>query len=917
MAISNFNGTLAKFFKLGDITIYTGSTPYEYEDLGQNGDIFIANDGVRYSKVNGEWQQSMAEWTGTDLPDNTLGQNGDLYRLLTTEGISGSKYIKLNDTTIDPVGIKWLPATKELYSSKPNNELFNELDFYQTTDKDYVKIDGKWIETSTRLSGNVLPETRIGNNGDIYYCTSNTKYYYKVNGVWFEVSEIYVNNDTPVINYGLNDDVWLGETMFDVYLKENNNWVDKTLNNLVCGANGIIINGFYPNKAIVKSLKRTYYVKINDTWQEVNKLYRSETIPEYYTGDNGNIAINASNTTAWVKTDNQWSIAVLAGSQEVKPNDYWGLDGWIVYVDVNNNVIIDNNTQYTSRWYKNYNSLPEQDCGSVGDIYIIRDNKYYKDTVNNWSSIDSELNYQSQPYTNLTNDLDYYMYSNDTNNYICIDKEWHEAGEIITPESAPHGFEAEINDVYITADNKYFVYTSGWLETNIYNSSSIPNSYCGVNYDIYQMADAKYAKIDGNWIDITYGAELSGNTEPDINIGNIYDTYLDTSTNTNYIKTSIDVWTIVPNIYNYNSITPPETFWLDNELYVNIENTMFIKTLEGWVEIENIFNAANSLPPSNYWADETIYEYNDYQYIKYNNSWNQIIGYLDSHNIPNDYMWNKGTIYDNGSKQFIKISDNSWLEITNIFNSDNIPDSSYWDNSTIYETSTRKYFKLNNIWETVLFDLSAYDTPSNSFGINGMIYITANYDYLVKLNNVWRLISSVLDKNTAPKYNSYGIEDSMYLLSNNCAFVKNNGIWLNTYETLQGEDVPFNDVGEIGSLFYLTTDNTTYVLYSDYSWRVLGSLYNTESNPLDTDGSYLWLYVKSDDNIVYKNENTWVQVSSIIKSNNLPTINDGEINNLWITLSTGLYIKDNEKWSKILTTQNQTLSARQEIYLLT
>ena len=106
-------------------------------------------------------------------------------------------------------------------------------------------------------------------------------------------------------------------------------------------------------------------------------------------------------------------------------------------------------------------------------------------------------------------------------------------------------------------------------------------------------------------------------------------------------------------------------------------------------------------------------------------------------------------------------------------------------------------------------------------------------------------------------------------------------------------------------------------MYYDYTWKLLGNAYTPNDNPLDTDGEYLWLYIKSDTSMVYKNETTWVDVSEIIKSNNQPTQDEGEVNNVWITLSTGLYVKDSGEWSKIATAGQQEFNARQEIYLFT
>ena len=919
MAISNFNGTTAKFFKIGDITIYSGLTPYDYDDLGKDGDIFISSDGTRYSKTDGIWQIQMNQYSGTEIPDNTLGENGDLYRLLSSNGISGSKYIKVNDTTVEPAGIKWMATTNELYSKNPNNELFNELDLYEASDGEYVKVNGKWVKVESRLSGSELPVAKIGNNGDIYHDTSLDRYYFKADGSWYEITTRYTQTDIPNDLYGVNNDIWLGGNNKIVYVKENNAWVDKTTTDKVCGGNGIVLDDFYPDKSIITSYERAYYLKLNGEWDLVGKIYHDESIPSFYTGENGDICLNNNNSTVWFKNNDVWAEGTLLGYTEDAPAQTYGENGSICYTQFENTFITNDAHVYNAD-IKTYTTIPTSSDGSVGDVYNVNATNYYKDDNSNWNILSASYYHTSNPITCDNDNLNNYLYIVNTETpktFVCNNREWYQIVNMVSSTTEPSGFDGKQNDIYITSDDKYFVFTTGWMPSSIKTYNTEPDSNCGVDYDIYQMETKKLAKIDNNWVNISSGNSLSGDDEPDINIGNVYDIYHDNTNDKNYIKVEIDEWKEIGNIYNYMDAYPPASFWNPDTIYQNTSDVLYIKNSGVWVLANNLFDAGEELPPASYWSDYTLYTTNSNKYVRFNGSWNEIEGELVSTDTPNNNMWVKGVSYNNSTNTYIKTGATNWILNNEIYYSTNKPEDNYWGTNVIYETQTKKYIKTNETWELALNEISTYQLPDNLYGANGTVFITADYNYYLKINSVWRRISNVFDKNTAPKYNSYGANNSMYELGNNNAFTKQNGIWVYAFNIIEGSEPPFNDVGKVGTLFDLSTDNKTYVLYSDYSWRLAGNQYNQLSNPLDTDGAYLWLYIKSDTNMVYNNGTTWVDINDINKSNNLPTQAEGSLNDLWIVLSTGLYVKDSGEWSKIQTAGTQELNARQEIYLFT
>lgn len=919
MTITNVYGTSSQYFTIGDITIYTGVSPFAYPDipnLGNEGDIFLANDGTKYSKKDGQWQILITQFSGITLPENTLGDNGDLYRLLSSNGITGIKYVKLNDSTVSPAGIKWLPVTKELYANVPNNELFNDLDLYTISNQKYVKIEGQWVESTSDFSGTTLPPARLGVNGDLYYNTSNSKYYYKVNGDWLSVDTVYnASTEPPFADYGQNEDIWIGTGLDVVYSKENNIWVNKTTAGQVFGANGKISVNYFSDKTIFEAIQRRYYAKINGNWILTNMFYRLPQNPEIFVGAENDTCYNYNTDAYFVKTTSGWEEMNFINASSTIPSDTQGNDNDITYVENKSYSIIANNA-VTPAEFNNYLTLPQNSDGVANDLYIINETNstYFKNNIG-WNLASAVNDYTTNPQNTAASVIDNYLYNMSDKSFVNEAGNWKLIMGNVDASTAPTGFVADTNSIYKTTTN-YYVYTTNWIQTVYEDSTTEPQISSGVNYDIYNMPNInkRFAKMNSVWVDISSNAELTGTTEPATSIGDIGDLYTNTTTNIKYLKIEIAQWQTVSNEYNSTDTTPPLSFWELNSIFKNTAGEYYIKTASGW-QLSPSFYETTTLPPVTYWNDYYIFTLGAEKYVRYSNAWNLIAGEINSTDEPNINMWNANTIYNTGTKKYIKTEENTWVTVNIEYNSNNKPDNSFWNNDSIYQTSNNLYIKLNNIWETAT-DMINNNTPPNiNYGLDGDIFITSNYQFYLKTNNIWRNITNIFTGNTQPKYNSFGVNLSMYMLINGYKFVKYNDIWNYVNNSLEGSEPPYNDTGTIGSIFMLLPDNILYVLYNDYTWRLIGNQYTPASNPLDSQGQYLWLYIKSETDMMFYNGTNWISASGIIKSQSEPTPSDGVVNNIWILLSSGLYVKNNGVWGKVITSTNNKYDIRQEIYL--
>lgn len=919
MTITNVYGTSSQYFTIGDITIYTGVSPFAYPDLptlGKDGDMFLANDGTRYSKKNGEWQILITEFTGNTLPDNSLGDNGDLYRLVSSNGITGIKYIKLNDSTVEPAGIKWLPATKELYSDKPNNELFNNLDVYTISKQKYVKINGEWVESTSEFSGTELPPARLGADGDLYLNTTNNKYYYKANGNWEGVDATYnASIEPPFENYGQNEDIWINPDFTTVYVRENNQWVNKSNDNRVFGANSQISTDYYSDRTIFESIRRRFYAKINGQWVATGMFYRQPQNPENYTGTDNDIVYNYNTDSYFIKVSSNWQSVNLTGISSTIPTNADGNDNDLVYIEEKTYLIIANNSVSLAD-YNTSSTVPLTENGEENDIYnITPSNTTYIKKTDSWVAASAINNADTNPENIAAGVLDNYLYNMTNKSFVNELGVWKNILNTITDNTQPNNFTADANSIYKTTD-KYYVYVSSWIETTYADSTTEPQDSSGVNYDIYSMPNInkKFAKMNNVWVDISSNAELTGTTEPSTAIGDIGDIYTNTTDNSKYIKIEIAQWETVANEYDSTSTTPPDSFWNLNSIFKNYINEYYVKTSNGW-EVSPLYYETSSLPPVEYWNNYDLFILNTSKYVKFNNTWNLVVGELNSSEEPNSNMWTINSVYDTGTAKYIKTENNIWVEVNNEFDSDDEPANSFWQNNSIYQTTTNLYMKINNMWEPASNIVNNNLQPNINDGLNGDVFITSNYQFFLKTNNIWRNITNIFTNNTQPRYNSFGVKLGMYELENGSKFVKYNDVWNYIQNTVEGDEMPYNDTGTIGSLFTLLPVNTVYVLDNDYAWREIGNQYTPTSDPLNSQGEYLWLYIKSEADMLYHNGTSWVRVSGVTKSQSEPTPAEGAVNNVWILLSSGLYLKDNNAWGKISTSTNTKYDIRQEIYL--
>lgn len=917
MTIINVQGTTSEYFKIGDVTVFTGISPYAYnKDLGKDGDVFLANDGKRYSKSNGEWQILLTQYTGNSIPSDTFGEDGDFFKLSSDIGVGGIKYVKISNENTNTVD--WNLVTKELYANVPNNELYSNLDLYEITDDEkYVKINGEWVKVIKEIKQESLPAQKIGKNGDLYKATSINQYYYKVDGVWYPITTTYyATAENPFIEYGHDNDIWVGENFDKLYVKENNLWVNKSNNNQVFGANNKISSNFISENTIFKSVQKRYYGKFDGKWILSNMFYRQTINPENYLGEDDDICLNTNSGYMFMKHNGIWNEMTLIAKSSDIPVDTFGEDLNLTYIEIIRYETVGEDVVQNTSVY-DYLTTPLVKDGLENDIYIIDElNKQYYKYNNNWELATYNKDFNTNPENIDSNILNNYLYVMPTKSFINQNGNWILINNTIDKNTEPSDFIADNHAIYKN-ENKYFIYEDRWLEAQYFDYTSTPITECGVNYDVYYInsTNQKYVKLNGVWVDISSNIELEGTTEPSLNIGDIGDLYHNTISDIWYVKVEISQWQKVSNIYNANDEIPADSFWIDSSIYKNVNDVYYVKYNGIWNQVSSYYDTTQ-IPLPSYWNDFDLFVMNNQKYVKYNGAWNLVANELSSEEKPDNHLWEKGTIYNSGSIKYIKISDNNWQEVNKEYNSNTKPDDTFWANYSMYQTSTATYVK-NGTWNLVSNIYSNENPPLNEQGLVGDVFITSDFQYYLKLENGWKLIYNVFTSNTAPKYNTFGEELNIYILKNNHKFVKYNNVWNYITTEFDGENEPINDVGEIGTLCTTTNDNIVYVLDFDYNWKQLKTLYTPNDNPLDTDGQYLWIYIKSDTDILYHNGTKWIQVSKITKSHDEPLSTDGTMNDLWILLSSGLYVKNNGVWGKIITTSEVKQDFRQDIYLFT
>jgi len=222
--------------------IITGSAP-PTTSLGNSGDIYIQiNTGDVYRKTGNTWnlignikgpqgepgQQGPTGQPGTNPeilfglvdPDNTIGNNGDLYINTNT----GQLFSKVNNNWVFRIFLKGERGT-QIYSGNtpPAEYLGLNGDYYINTTNGnlFRKQNGDWTliynlgSTSSGSSGSNIyfvqdvPSNADGNNGDVAIVVGNSQYlgaiFYKQSGNW-----VYAPNNEPKVMTNHNKRLFWG-----------------------------------------------------------------------------------------------------------------------------------------------------------------------------------------------------------------------------------------------------------------------------------------------------------------------------------------------------------------------------------------------------------------------------------------------------------------------------------------------------------------------------------------------------------------------------------------------------------------------------------------------------------------------------------------------------------------------------------
>ena len=93
------------------------------------------------------------------------------------------------------------------------------------------------------------------------------------------VTSRFIQSDIPDSEYSVSNDIQLNNDNLTVYIKEDNDLGNRTTDNKASAGNDIILNDFYPDKAIITSYNRIYYAKLSLDWKEQIKFI---TLNQYH-----------------------------------------------------------------------------------------------------------------------------------------------------------------------------------------------------------------------------------------------------------------------------------------------------------------------------------------------------------------------------------------------------------------------------------------------------------------------------------------------------------------------------------------------------------------------------------------------------------------------------------------------------------
>jgi len=172
-----------------------------------------------------------ATWySGSTIPNTTLGNNGDFYLNTTTDDI----YNKVSGTWTLTLNIKGTSGTSGSNGTNGTNG-------------------------STWYSGSTTPTSGTGINGDYYFDTTTNDVYNKISGNWTAIANLtgatglsgtngtngttwYFGSATPLSGDGVNGDFYLNTNTDDVYNKSSNTWSIVTNLKGAAGSNATLPN---------------------------------------------------------------------------------------------------------------------------------------------------------------------------------------------------------------------------------------------------------------------------------------------------------------------------------------------------------------------------------------------------------------------------------------------------------------------------------------------------------------------------------------------------------------------------------------------------------------------------------------------------------------------------------------------------
>ena len=260
--------SLARTRIAGQQWFYRTGTPDN--SLGQDGDLLIRTDNnTVYEKRSGAWVEiadlsgadgaAGATWrTGTGVPADTLGDNGDYYFQTGTTAAAGTVYRKESgtwDSLFDIGGGEWLSGT-----GVPAGSLGKVGDFFFRTDQGYVyekTDDTVWTflrditgpqgiggtdgtdgtDGATWHTGNGAPIASLGEDDDLYFRVSNSTVWEKSSGTWTQIASLagadgatwYTGSTAPADTLGSDTDWYFqtgsGGVAGSIYRKVSGSWV--------------------------------------------------------------------------------------------------------------------------------------------------------------------------------------------------------------------------------------------------------------------------------------------------------------------------------------------------------------------------------------------------------------------------------------------------------------------------------------------------------------------------------------------------------------------------------------------------------------------------------------------------------------------------------------------------------------------